>query len=61
MICPIREISYNPEDDTETMECQEDVCAWYDKDEKQCAVLSIMQSLARSSPALKGIAEGLKR
>ena len=54
MICPIREISYKPEDDTETMECQEDVCAWYDKDEKQCAVLSIMQSL-------KGIAEGLKR
>ena len=29
MICPIREISYKPPDDDDTMECLEDECAWW--------------------------------
>jgi hypothetical protein len=53
MICPIlptKEI-YSPSKNENTFigtECKENNCAWYDHDQKQCAVLSININLIKA-------------
>jgi len=39
-ICPIREVTYHSK-----LECLEQDCAWYDKFNKRCAVLSIAKEM----------------
>lgn len=45
MICPITFVTTGP---AFAMECKHNLCAWWDEEEEDCAVLTISKIMSRS-------------